>query len=228
MKQYLANNHLTIHLERGLFMKQIIYLKASQHAQLEQPKVLFKNFLTVYTCDENMKNYILSLPFHTFEEEGKQQLVVSILKIIEIITSKFPDAEIRNIGEEDIILTYSPVSKNEKVKECIFTIFICLVAFFGGGYAIMAYNTDAGAKELFTYLSMLFLGNATEGVTCLVITYSIGLTLGMILFFNHFGNKKLSADPTPLEIQMRLYENDLSTTIISDAGRKGESVEVTQ
>ncbi len=209
-------------------MNQIIYIKATQHAQLEKPEVALKDFITIYTVDEDIKNYILSIPFHTFHPTGKQQLIVSILKIIEIITSQFPNAEIKNIGEEDIILTYAPVSKNEKAKECIFTIFICLVAFFGGGYAIMAYNTDAGAKELFTYLSMLFLGNATDGVTCLVITYSIGLTVGMILFFNHFGNKKITKDPTPLEIQMRLYENDLSTTIISDAERKGEAIDIRQ
>jgi len=209
-------------------MRQIIYIKASQHAQLEQPEVKLKDFLTIYTADESIKEHILEKPFHVFENNTKNQLVVSILKIIEIITKEYPNAEIYNIGDEDIILTYSPMSKKENIKECIFTIFICLVAFFGGGYAIMAYNTDAGARELFTYLSMLFLGNATSGVTCLVITYSIGLTLGMILFFNHFGNKKLNSDPTPLEIQMRLYENDLSTTIISDAGRRGEAMDVTQ
>ena len=209
-------------------MRHLIYIKASQCVELTNPSITLKDFLTVYTTDEHTKERILSIPFHTFDNTGKQQLVVSILKIIEIITKEFPNAEIMNIGDEDIILNYSPPQNNERIKECIFTIFICLVAFFGGGYAIMAYNTDAGAKELFTYLSMLFLGNATSGVTCLVITYSIGLTLGMLLFFNHFGNKKLTSDPTPLEIQMRLYENDLSTTIINDASRRGESMDVTQ
>lgn len=209
-------------------MRTIIYIKSSQHAQLEQPEVKLKDFLTVYTADEKVKNQILSIPFYTFKPTEKQQLIVSILKIIEIVTSTFPDTEIINIGEEDIILTYAPPAPNKKTKEYIFTIFICLVAFFGGGYAIMAYNTDAGAKELFTYLSMLFLGNATDGVTCLVITYSIGLTIGMILFFNHFGNKKITKDPTPLEIQMRLYEKDLSTTIISNAERQGEAMDITQ
>lgn len=205
-------------------MRQIIYLKASQHAQIENPTVLMEDFITIFTKDETIKKQILSIPFYQFEKNEKQQLVVSILKVIEIILRHFPDVDIYNMGEEDILLTYTPISKNKKIKEFIFTIFICMVAFFGGGYAIMAYNTDSGAKELFTYLSMLFLGNTTTGVTCLVITYSIGLSVGMILFFNHFGNKKLTKDPTPLEIQMRLYENDLSTTIISDADRRGQAL----
>ena len=92
----------------------------------------------------------------------------------------------------------------------------------------MAYNTDVGAKELFMNLSMLFLGNPKAGVVCLTIAYSIGLTFGMILFFNHLGGRKLTSDPTPLEVQMRLYEKDISTTIIKDISRRGESLDAKQ
>lgn len=34
------------------------------------------------------------------------------------------------------------------------------------------------------------------------IMYAIGLALGIIIFYNHFGGKRLSSDPTPLEVQM--------------------------
>lgn len=209
-------------------MEPVIYIKATQCVELQHTHITLKDFLTIYTPDEALKQKLLALPFYDFKEGKKSQLVISILKIIELIAKEIPFSDIQNIGEEDVILNYTPISKHTKIKECIFTLFICLVAFFGGGYAIMAYNTDAGAKELFTYLSMLFLGNATSGVTCLIVTYSIGLTLGMILFFNHIGGKKLNADPTPLEIQMRLYESDLSTTIIKDACRRGENMDVNQ
>lgn len=209
-------------------MGNIIYIKAPQCVELQHTDIVLGDFLTAYSPDEQLKKQLFSIPFHTFQPEKKTQLVISILKIIEVITKELPSAEIQNIGEEDVIINYTPPSRSAKIKECIFTIFICLVAFFGGGYAIMAYNTDAGAKELFTYLSMLFLGNATSGVTCLIVTYSIGLSLGMILFFNHIGGKKLTSDPTPLEVQMRLYENDLGTTIIKNADRSGETMEVNQ
>lgn len=92
----------------------------------------------------------------------------------------------------------------------------------------MAYNTDIGAKELFTYLSLLFLGNSKTGVLYIAIAYSIGLTFGMLLFFNHLGSKKLTSDPTPLEVQMRLYEKDIGTTIIKDVSRREESMDVKQ
>ena len=33
-------------------------------------------------------------------------------------------------------------------------------------------------------------------------------------------------DPTPMEGQMRLYENDIQTTLIEDAARKEEELDV--
>ena len=209
-------------------MGQTVYIKAPQCIEVQNYNVTLKDFLTIYTSNEQQKEELLSLPFYTFEKEQNGQIIVSVLKVIEFINKKYPDLEINNLGEGDFILSYQPQSKHEKLKESVFTVFICMVAFFGGGYAIMAYNTDVGAKELFTYLSMLFLGNPKTGILYLTIAYSIGLTAGMIMFFNHLGNKKITSDPTPLEIQMRLYEKDISTTVIKDVSRRGESLDVKQ
>ena len=45
------------------------------------------------------------------------------------------------------------------------------------------------------------------------------------MFFNHFGKKKFSVDPTPLEVQMRTYENEIQTTLVENASRKGEELD---
>jgi stage V sporulation protein AA len=49
--------------------------------------------------------------------------------------------------------------------------------------------------------------------------------IGVILFFNHIGKHKLSMDPTPIEVQMRLYEDEVSTTLIQNASRKEAGVD---
>ena len=53
-----------------------------------------------------------------------------------------------------------------------------------------------------------------------------GLAIGIILFFNHAGKIKLNDDPTPFEVQMRLYERDVNDTLMINAGRKGEEADV--
>ena len=69
-------------------------------------------------------------------------------------------------------------------------------------------------------------GTVSDGFTVLELTYSIGLVIGILTFFNHFGKKRFSVDPTPMEVEMRLYENDIQTTLIENISRKGKELDV--
>ena len=86
----------------------------------------------------------------------------------------------------------------------------------------MAFNNDVGGTELFGQIYEQVTGKKSDGFTVLEITYAIGLTVGILVFFNHFGKKRFTADPTPMEIQMRIYENDIQTTLVENASRKKE------
>jgi stage V sporulation protein AA len=46
------------------------------------------------------------------------------------------------------------------------------------------------------------------------IPYSIGLGLGMILFFNHVFQKRINEEPSPLEVEMFNYQQDLDNYVI--------------
>ena len=197
-----------------------IYVNAQDCILVKEKKVLLKDIVSIQGINKSNVNQIGNIPIYTFKHDNSSEIIVSITTIIDLILQAFPETNIVNLGETDCVVKYEPKSKREKYKEIFFTFFLCIVAFIGGGYTIMAYNTDIGAKELFNYLSMLFLGDSQKGTFCLSITYAIGLTFGLILFFNHLGNKKLTKEPTPLEIQMRLYERDVYSTLIKDGARR--------
>ena len=86
----------------------------------------------------------------------------------------------------------------------------------------MTFNNDVDIPSLFEQLYTQVTGQPTTGNTTLEISYSIGIGLGVLFFFNHFGRIKLTDDPTPMQVQMRLYEDDVNTTIIEDNSRKRE------
>lgn len=58
------------------------------------------------------------------------------------------------------------------------------------------------------------------GFTILEIMYSVGIGVGVVVFFNHFGRMKISDDPTPMEVQMRIYENQVDDTVLEKERRK--------
>jgi stage V sporulation protein AA len=60
----------------------------------------------------------------------------------------------------------------------------------------------------------------------LQIPYSIGIGIGMMVFFNHLFRKKINEEPSPLEVEMFMYEENVNKYIILDEyekmRRKGE------
>ena len=84
----------------------------------------------------------------------------------------------------------------------------------------MTYNTDVGIGDLFTNVYQLIMGREATGPNLLHISYTIGLAIGIIVFFNHAGKFKISDDPTPFEVQMRLYEKDVNDALVMDADRE--------
>ena len=74
----------------------------------------------------------------------------------------------------------------------------------------MTFNNDVDLGSLFDQFYTLVMGKSSNGFTILEISYSVGIGLGVLIFFNHFGHLKLSDDPTPMQVQMRTYEDDMS------------------
>ena len=92
--------------------------------------------------------------------------------------------------------------------------------FFGAAFSIMTFNTDVDVGTLFQKIYFQVTGKISSGFTILEISYSIGLAIGVLFFFNHFSHLKFSADPTPMQVQMRKYEDDVNTTILEDLNRE--------
>ena len=57
------------------------------------------------------------------------------------------------------------------------------------------------------------------------IPYSIGLAVGIIVFYNHFMGKKLTDDPTPIEVEMELYDRDVTDTMVDALSQRKERMQ---
>lgn len=126
------------------------------------------------------------------------------------------------------MVEYAPQSQKKMKKgvEYLKVVLVCLTVFFGSSFTIMTFNKDASVEEVFGLIYRLTEGVEQKGPAELEIAYSIGLPIGIILFFNHFLRKKIDSDPTPLQIQMRQYEKDVNATIIEIAAKEGKKEDV--
>ena len=72
----------------------------------------------------------------------------------------------------------------------------------------------------------LLTGQEPQSVTALEIAYSIGLALGILVFFNHIGGRRITSDPTPIEVEMRKYETDVNQALTETADREKKTLDV--
>lgn len=205
---------------------KILYIKGSRDVEVTKPDVTLGDLLSMESTDKLMLAKVRTLKIVRFKKSGRQRCVVSLLKIIACIHGEFPQADIQNLGETDIIVTYEDQKTPAFAWHIIKTVFVAAVTFFGAAFSIMAFNNDVDVTKLFGQIYELMTGQETNGYTVLEIAYSVGVTAGILIFFNHFGKKRFTVDPTPMEIQMRLYENDIQTTLIENSERRGEEIDV--
>lgn len=198
----------------------ILYLKIDKNVQARDRQVLLGHIASINCSSKTIENKVKTLRLPTEIIRGPGRYVFSVLDVIAAIQKEYPSLEINNLGEADFIIT---VEKENKISDAMSwgkTILVCILSFFGAAFSIMAFNNDIGITKLFGQIYETFVGKSSDGFTVLEISYSVGVGLGILIFFNHFARKKGMTDPTPLEVEMRTYEDEIDTTLIESGNRK--------
>lgn len=207
-------------------MAKNLYLKLNQITEVHEKDVYLRDVAELYSADPSVLGKCRALKVKKISSDRNCRYVGSALDVIELISREDPSIQVENMGETDFIIDYQRPAAPNPAWEWAKTAFVCLVCFCGAAFAIMTFNNDANVTDVFREIYRLALGREAAGMTVLELHYSIGLALGVVLFFNHVSAWKISADPTPLEVEMRLYEENISKTVIQNDGRKESGVDV--
>lgn len=202
-------------------MADHVYIKLSESCLADNKKVRIKDVATVVSNNPDMKYGIEKTELFNFTGT-KEQKVISVMYIIELIQKNYPEAQVDTLGAADVVVYYRTYDTSDNVKQFLKFLMICLIAFFGAGFSIMSYNSDVNMVGQLDVMENIFVGKAREAYPVAGIAYSLGLFIGIIIFFNHGIKKKFSDDPTPLQVQMRQYEQEVNQTVITDSERKKE------
>ena len=204
-----------------------LYLKLNEISEVHEKSVYLKDVAQLYCDDKPTLNRCQALKIKTIHQEKDKRYVENVLEVIEKIHEMDVSMQVTNLGETDFIIDYQKSKSPKYLWQWTKTWFVCIVCFFGAAFAIMTFNNDASVGDVFKEVYKIVMGRESDGFTILELSYSIGLMLGIVLFFNHFSVWKLSTDPTPLEVEMRLYEDNISKTLIQNDGRKESGIDVT-
>lgn len=204
----------------------LIYIKADMSVNVQSQVIYLKNIVKLFGVNESLIRKVSELEVFRITDNKPRKYSVTILKVIEAIQKEYPNTLVINVGESDFVVEYLRENKKRKAYELVKTSFVGLAVFFGSAFTIMTFNQDVNVKDVLKLLHRLVMGESTHGLLVLEISYSLGLPLGIILFFNHFTRIKMDSDPTPLQVQLRLIERNENSTIIENSSREGNSIDV--
>lgn len=213
-------------------VSETLYLKIDKNTIVTDRHVTLGDIAKMECPNQAVVRQLKQKKLYSFQDamdtkrQKNEMRVFSVLKVIELIHEEYPNVDVTNEGESDFIVEYVPNPQKPKWLNAVKTVVLCVVIFFGAAFTIMAFNNDISVTDIFSKFYQQIMGKPSNGVTELEICYSIGLAVGITVFFNHVGHKKITPDPTPIQVEMRKYENDIDTAFIENAERKGHSIDV--
>jgi len=205
-----------------------IYIKPKKKATLSnQPAVLISDVADIVAPKDAAGKIKKMQLFELDNNAGKKQNhVVSVTDIISTIQKTYPNAAINNVGEMDTWVQYrTKKSPDHTWLKWLKIAMVVVILFVGSSTAIMSFHTDGQMPKIFERYYQIFFGEEKTNPAIINIPYSIGLALGIVVFYNHFLGKKLTDDPTPIEVEMELYDRDVTDTMVDALSQRRERME---
>ncbi|GEN45206.1 stage V sporulation protein AA [Alkalibacillus haloalkaliphilus] len=187
-------------------MSNVIYLRLKYKRKVNVNDQIRLGDIAWISCAEELQSKLLNLFVYEVTENDQTYKVIDLYNIIKKIQNLYPENDIESVGpSQTILILEQPRTKMYP----IYVFFIWTLLFIGAAMAVMNFHFDVSMPEVQEKLHSMMSGDIDRSVLWLQIPYSIGLGLGMILFFNHFLKKKFNEEPSPLEVEMFNYDQNL-------------------
>jgi stage V sporulation protein AA len=183
-----------------------VYLRMRHRVQATPSQNIKIGDVAQIVANDEIRHLLGSIPVHQVKPEDKKLIVIDVMKVIYAIKTSLPPIEVQTMGAAQTIVE---VYYSKKTFKPLFFVAVWVLLFIGAGLAVMNFHEDVSMQEVHQKLYKIITGEENLKPLILQIPYSIGLGLGMILFFNHLFKKRLNEEPSPMEVEMFNYQQAL-------------------
>src|SRR5699024_10593478 len=167
-------------------MKDLVYLRMKKKLILNSMQKIVLKDIAYLSSTQEVKKRLESLPIYKITKNDKNSVVIDSFLIIEYINKELLDEEIQVIGPTRTIIHIEILPRFLSI---VFVLVVWVILFIESAMTIMNFHYDVSMQEVQQKLHFLITGEKTEFPLLIQIPYSIGLGVGMLLFFNHWFNK---------------------------------------
>ncbi|UPK42013.1 stage V sporulation protein AA [Paenibacillus pabuli] len=189
-----------------------VYVRLRSRIRIQRGRsVRIGDVAHLLTSPEEQEARLLELELLRPGPEDGNLILVDILQIIPLIRRALPDVTVELIGSGHTLVEV--VVGSGKPSKSLF-ILVWLLLFFGSALTIMNFHADVNMQEVQIRIVEMITGRRDEHPYLFQLAYSIGIGFGMAVFFNHLFKKKWNEEPTPLEVEMFLYQQNVDKYVV--------------
>lgn len=192
-------------------MENTVYLRMRHRVQVNPNETVRLGQIALIIARADTKEKLQKLVIHQVTMSDRNIIVIDVMRVIAQMRKEDADLDIQNIGPAQTIVEVMFKKKN---YSRFFFALVWLLLFIGAALAIMNFHEDVSMRQVHQKLFYMLTGVKDEKPLLLQIPYSFGLGLGMVLFFNHLFRKRINEEPSPLEVEMFNYQQDLDQYVI--------------
>jgi stage V sporulation protein AA len=190
-----------------------LYIRLRRRARIAKGVTVHLGDIAQMITDPEYEWSLEQLVIYQPSQEDGNRVLIDMMLIVRKVKEAFPHMQIEQFGEPHILLEICTESKKPSL---VGIALVWLLLFIGSGLAIMNFHVDVSMLEVHKRLYQLITGKANEHPLLLQIPYSIGIGAGMVVFFNHLFKKKFNEEPSPLEVEMFMYQESMNHYVITE------------
>ncbi|GAE91305.1 stage V sporulation protein AA [Gracilibacillus boraciitolerans JCM 21714] len=188
-----------------------VYIRLKKKIAVASTQLIRLRDISYITGNISYLPQVENLKIYQITEEDKNVSIIDGFHLLKTLVHQYPFLTVELLGATQVIIE---IKKNNKKANIFIILLVWLLLCIGSAMAIINFHYDVSMKEVHQGLYYLLTGEKIEKPLWIQIPYSIGLGLGMILFFNHIFKKRFNEEPSPLEVEMFNYQQDLDNYLI--------------
>jgi stage V sporulation protein AA len=193
-------------------MGKTVFIKLRHRVQVRPNAIVtVGDVAQIIATDGSIVEQLKTIPLYHIQPSDKNIVIIDVMKVVRAILQANRSFDVQTVGPSQTIIEV--VYEKRRFSTAYFLL-IWLLLFVGSAMAIMNFHEDVSMPEVHQHLYEMITGKRVDKPLLLQIPYSLGLGIGMILFFNHVFRKRINEEPSPLEVEMFNYQQSLDQYVI--------------
>lgn len=201
-------------------LEKTVYIRLRNRVLVRPRERIYIKDIAQIIANEALHEKIDQLQLYQISDQDRNIIIIDAMQVIAEIAKLDSTIQVQLLGPSQTIVEV--VFKKKKYSLTLFVL-AWLLLFFGSMLTIMNFHEDVSMQAVHQRIYRIITGKSVEKPLFFQIPYSIGLGLGMIIFFNHVFKKRLNEEPSPLEVEMFNYQQDLDQYVIMHENKESIS-----